>query len=272
MKALATYKGKGATSSQSIAVTVFEGEPHKGIVFIVPDVEKPGSKLFLPASADNVVNTLRNVVIGRGKTRLCIVEHILCAAALCNVGDAFIEVDGPELPLGNGSADMWQELFHSAGFTGAPPQATIELKETLSVHRKDRSLLAIPDDKFSATYLMDWQHPKIGRIWRTWTADMDVCDITAARTFAPMAEHKMLGLDKELVSLTEDDFTMPLRFPDEPVRHKILDLIGDLMLCGVNPLKIKARFISTKGGHEMDVELAKKLAASLQKTTITRAG
>jgi UDP-3-O-[3-hydroxymyristoyl] N-acetylglucosamine deacetylase len=71
----------------------------------------------------------------------------------------------------------------------------------------------------------------------------------------------MLGLDKDVVSMTEDGFTMDLRFQDEPVRHKLLDLVGDLMLMGTNPLKLKARFISIKGGHEMDVDMARRLQA-----------
>ena len=73
----------------------------------------------------------------------------------------------------------------------------------------------------------------------------------------------MLGLVNDVVSSNEDDFTMPLRSPDEPVRHKLLDLIGDLALVGVNPLRLKARIISTKGGHELDVDMAKKLLAVL---------
>lgn len=260
---LATYKGRGTTSGKYVSVKLYQGEPGRWIVFILPDADNPGEKLFLPATADNVVNTLRNVVIGKGKTRLCIVEHLLCAASLCAVEDAFIEIDGPEVPLGNGSGDLWFEFFRSAGFTQRLPQATIDLKEPIVVNRKDRLLMAVPDQSFSATYLMDWPHPKIGRTWRSWTPDMGAEEIINARTFGPLMEHKMLGLDKEMVSLTEDDFTMPLRFPDEPVRHKLLDLIGDLMLCGINPLKIKARFISIKGGHEIDVEMAGKLKEAL---------
>ena len=75
----------------------------------------------------------------------------------------------------------------------------------------------------------------------------------------------MLGLTKDVVSLTEDGFSYPLRFEDEPVRHKLLDLIGDLALIGVNPLRLNARILSIKGGHELDVQLAKKLSAILNK-------
>ncbi|MDZ4834458.1 MAG: UDP-3-O-acyl-N-acetylglucosamine deacetylase [Candidatus Melainabacteria bacterium] len=264
-KPLKSYQGRGITSRQDIGVSLFEAEPGTGIVFVIKNSEgAEGEKVFLPAHADYVVNTLRNVVIGQGKSRLCLVEHILCAVALGGIDDLYIEVAGPEVPLGNGSGDLWMELFESAGLKQSPPQATIELKEPIILNRKDRSLMAIPDETFSVSYLMDWKHPKIGKVWRSWTPAEGIGEILDARTFGNLAEHKMLGLENDVVSMTEDDFTMELRFPDEPVRHKLLDLVGDLMLCGVNPLKIKARFISIKGGHEMDVEMAKLLAQALK--------
>ncbi len=261
---IASFVGSGVTSKKEISVQIFKADPGTGIVFAIPDSENTGKPLFLPATADNVVNTLRNVVIGRGKSRLCLVEHILCAIALSNLDDLYIAVDGPEVPLGNGSGDLWLALLKDANLINPLPQATIELPEPILINRKDRSMMAIPDETFSVTYLMDWKHPKIGRVWRTWTTSDDIADILDARTFGSLTEHKMLGLDKDMVSLTEDGFTMDLRFDDEPVRHKLLDFIGDLMLCGINPLKIKARFISVKGGHEMDVVLAKQLRRTLK--------
>jgi UDP-3-O-[3-hydroxymyristoyl] N-acetylglucosamine deacetylase len=274
-KPLKSYSGRGITSRQDIGVTLYEAEPGTGIVFVIKNGEakngdvKSGDaiagedKILLPAKAEYVVNTLRNVVLGQGRSRLCLVEHILCAVALSNIDDLYIEVAGPEVPLGNGSGDLWMELFESAGLCHPLPEATIELKQPIIINRKERSLIALPDETFSVTYLMDYKHPKIGKIWRSWTTADGTADILNARTFGSLAEHKMLGLEELVVSMTEDGFTMDLRFEDEPVRHKLLDLVGDLMLCGVNPLKIKARFISIKGGHEMDVEMAKQLARAI---------
>jgi UDP-3-O-acyl-N-acetylglucosamine deacetylase len=85
-----------------------------------------------------------------------------------------------------------------------------------------------------------------------------------ARTFAPLKEHQLLGLQDDVVSLTDTGFTKPLHFEDEPVRHKVLDAIGDLALLGFNPLRLKARIISTKGGHEMDVELVRQMNSALK--------
>ena len=108
--------------------------------------------------------------------------------------------------------------------------------------------------------MMELNHPKVGRTWKSWSAGEDIRLISDARTFGSLPEHVLLGFEKDVVSYTKDDFTMPLRSPDEPVRHKLLDLIGDLILSGINPLLVKASFVSIKGGHTIDVEMARKLS------------
>lgn len=255
------YKGRGSTSKKEITVVIESGAPGAGIVFSILDSrpQSKGAYVNVAARAENVVNTLRNVVLGKDSVRLCIVEHVLCAVAIWGLEDVLITVDGPELPLGDGSANFFIELFKSAGVERRVPAADIELKETITVGSGDRMILAVPDSKFSLTYLMDWDHPKIGRKWQTFDASKAPEEIATARTFASLKEHQMLGLADDSVSLTEDGFTKPLHFEDEPVRHKLLDLLGDLTLIGVNPMRVKAKFISIKGGHELDVQLARKL-------------
>ncbi len=259
---LASYSGRGMTSKQDILVELYQAPPGSGITFLCTTGDQK-DLVAVPARASSVVNTLRNVVVGSGKTRLCIVEHFLCAATLWGLEDLYVMVDGPEMPLADGSAQFWIELFESAGIERKQVVCDITLREVVSVSKGDRSILAVPADNFSVTYLMDWKHPKIGQVWKSWDQTQDIKEVYAARTFGMLKEHEMLGLVNDVVSITEDDFTMPLRSPDEPVRHKLLDLIGDLALCGVNPLRVKARFISTKAGHELDVEIAKKLQALL---------
>jgi UDP-3-O-[3-hydroxymyristoyl] N-acetylglucosamine deacetylase len=256
------YKGRGATSKKEIKVVIENGQPGAGINFSVLDAraEANGAYVAIPAKAASVVNTLRNVVLGKDAVRLCIVEHVLCAVAIWGLEDVLITVDGPELPLGDGSANFFIELFKSAGVERRVPAADLEITETVTVGSGDRMIIAVPDSKFSLTYLMDWDHPKIGRRWQTFDASKAPEEIATARTFASLKEHQMLGLADDSVSLTEDGFTKPLHFDDEPVRHKLLDLLGDLTLIGVNPMRVKAKFISIKGGHELDVQLARKLA------------
>jgi UDP-3-O-[3-hydroxymyristoyl] N-acetylglucosamine deacetylase len=221
--------------------------------------------VVIPARAEFVVNTLRNVVLGKDGVRLCFVEHILAACALWGVDDLIIEVAGPEIPLADGSASMWIELFEKSGLSRKIPDAWFALKEPLSVSDGDRQIIALPSDSFSMSYLMDWPHPKIGKRWSRWSRQDKISEIAQARTFGSESEHQMLGVEDDFVSLTKDGFSKPLRYEDEPIRHKLLDLFGDLSLSGINPLAMKVQFISTKGGHTLDIAMAgclEKLIAS----------
>jgi UDP-3-O-[3-hydroxymyristoyl] N-acetylglucosamine deacetylase len=252
------YSGRGLTSKSVVNVEIVLQEAGHGIVF---DLASPDGIIHVAATADNVVNTMRNVTLGQGRTRLCLVEHLLCAVSLWGLDDLTIAIDGPEVPLGDGSASMWIDLFEQAGWEAKKPEIKYYLKEPVCVQKGDRLLLALPDSTFSAHYMIDWNHPLIGKRWQSFDDKTALRDIASARTFGSLAEHKLLGIAGQVVSFTEDNFDMPLRFEDEPVRHKVLDLIGDLRLSGVNPLSLAARFISIKAGHELDVEMAKKLAA-----------
>jgi UDP-3-O-[3-hydroxymyristoyl] N-acetylglucosamine deacetylase len=252
---------RGLTSKKEINTTVHEAKPGTGIVFVVTNSD--GVAIDIPARSEFVVNTLRNVVLGAKGTRLCIIEHLMAAAAFWGLEDLVVEIDGPECPLGDGSAAIWLDAFKKAGIEKRAVVASVELKQVVTVTKGDRSITAIPDDKFSVSYLMDWNHPAIGKRWHTWTVANAVEDVAIARTFGTLKEHQLLGLEEDVVSLTEDGFTKPLHWDDEPVRHKLLDLVGDLALLGFNPLKLKARFISCKGGHELDVDLVKKLLPAI---------
>ena len=169
------------------------------------------------------------------------------------------------MPLGDGSGQIWTDLFESGGIKPRKTASTFELNEPIILTKQDRTLMAIPDRSFSVSYLMDWDHPLIGKRWQSWDPLKEITEIASARTFGWLKDHQMLGLQDDVVSLTEDGFTQPLRFEDEPVRHKLFDLVGDLALAGINPLSFKAKFISIKGGHELDVEMAKRLAALVEK-------
>lgn len=254
-----SYTGKGITSKKDVLVEGYLAEPGTGIVFLVTpysgDSKEP---VAIAAVASSVVHSVRNVVIGRDNARLCVIEHLMCAAMLWGVEDLIVFVDGTELPLGDGSSSFWLEEFQKAGIPRKEVQATIDLPEPIILRDKDKSIVAIPDDHFSVTYLMDWNHPKMGKRWQQWSPSLPISDVATARTFGNEQEHQLWGITDQ-VSITKDGFSVPLRFEDEFVRHKLLDLIGDLALCGVNPLSIKANFVSTKGGHALDVKFAQKL-------------
>lgn len=258
--------GKGITSQQDVTVEVTLLAPGSGIKFSLKAI-KDSDWTTIPATSQYVVNTMRNVTLGKGSTRLCIVEHFLAAASIWGLSDLICRVSGVEMPLGDGSANLWIALFQQAGIPRQKVACDIELPEPICISKNGRTVLAVPDESFSATYLMDWSHPLIGKRWTNWDPGMDVSEIADARTFGSLKEHQLLGLDKDVVSFTPDGFTHELRFEDEPVRHKLLDFIGDLTLCGINPLRLKARFLSIKAGHELDVVFAEKLRQTLANRT-----
>ena len=256
---LLEYKGRGITSRQDVTVRMIQKEPGFGIRFLIPKKGEEQCSVEIPAVASSVVNTLRNVTLGIEFDRLILVEHILCAVALYGIEDLMIEVHGPEIPLGDGSANFWMDLLESSGWQKREIKSDLELNETVLVRKGDRLLMAVPDENFSMNYMMDWDHPMIGKVWKSWSPADGARAIADARTFGSEMEHAMLGISDEVVSITKTGFSKELRWPDEPVRHKLLDLFGDLVLAGVNPMRWKARFVSIKGGHEMDVDLAKQL-------------
>ncbi len=251
------YTGRGVTSRSDVAVEVSQTSSGSGIVFVVTQGQLT---VKIPAQAQYVVSTLRNVVLGLLPVRLCLVEHFLAAASLYGLNNLLVTVDGMELPLGDGSASFWLDAFAAAGWKQSVIEPTIELDTPIVCRNGDRMLLAVPDDKFSVSYHMDWDHPLIGKCWQSWETSSGADAIAGARTFGKLSENKLLGLENEVVSLTADGFTQELRWRDEPVRHKLLDLIGDLTLSGCNPLAFKARFVSIKAGHELDVQMARQLS------------
>jgi UDP-3-O-[3-hydroxymyristoyl] N-acetylglucosamine deacetylase len=256
------HSGKGTTSGKEIEVVLERKPKGHGIVF---EVTTYSGTAKIPALARNVVNTLRNVVLGCESIRLCLVEHLLAALSLYGVDDVLVKVNGPELPLGDGSAQLWIDCLQKSGWQSCPPEASIELKQPIIIapaenNQSNKLLLALPDDSFSVSYLMDWDHPLIGKRWQSWSSSQNIEEITDARTFGWMSDHQALGIAEDSLSLTADGFTKPLRFEDEPIRHKLLDLVGDLTLAGINPLRFKAHFISIKGGHELDVQMASALS------------
>lgn len=255
------FTGPGLTCKSNIAIEISLAKPNSGINFV--RVAQDYSETFIEAHCDNVVSTLRNVVLGKGKNRICLVEHLLAALALLGLSDLLITVYGPELPIGDGSAKLWLELFDNQGIQSQKIMADIALEEPIIVSKGDSSIIALPSDKFSMLYLMDWNHPAIGKKWQEYKDNSEPYDIGLARTFGSAIEHKLLGIACEAISLTDTGFSSELRYADEPVRHKLLDLLGDLMLSSVNPRRFKAKFISIKGGHDLDIQMAKKLKSML---------
>ena len=251
-------ESKGLISRHQIKAEIKANEA-AGIRFSVN-----GSEL-VPANVDSISSTQRNTVLSNGVNTICLTEHFMAGAALINLNHVDVDLSDEELPFGDGSSKLWLDLFKEKNLVpGEAFNSSLSLKEEIKIvdpEKPHRYIIAKPsDENFKATYLMDWNHPKIGKQSFTWQLGVNpIEDITDARTFSTEMENQMLGLSGWIVGITEDDFTMPLRFADEPSRHKVLDLIGDLYLSGINPLLIKMEIISNQGGHHLNSLLAKAI-------------
>ena len=205
-----------------------------------------------------------------GKKTLSTVEHLLSALAGCGLTHINIEVSGEEIPLLDGSAKSWVEAIREAGILPAktPCKAQPVLTEPLLIHRGQSVINAIPAKNFKLIGMIDFPYEAIGQQMYAieLTPQKFVKQIAPARTFGFVDQVDELkksglikggGLENALVCDGKTWLNPPLRFKDEPVRHKLLDLIGDLALVGLP----KAQVLVYRGSHALHAELA---AAILQ--------
>lgn len=234
----------------------FQACHNEGITFVFAD----GSTI--EANYKNVLSATRNTVLGNLQNRICFVEHLLAVINLLGISGIQITVNAPEIPLADGSGAVWLDLLQDWP-ARKEVKAEMDLKQAISVSDETgRSICAIPSSEFKMTYL--FSSPVDGaQTWTSWTANDGIECLIKARTFGPAKEHEMLGMKGKVLSYDSTGFDLPLNSPDEPALHKLLDLFGDLSLSGINPLKLKAHFISFKGGHALNTQMAFKLAESL---------
>lgn len=246
--------------------TLIESAPEgHGVVFYL------GEEVAIPARLACVVNTERGVTLGHpsGKT-LSIVEHFLAGVAMAGLADLKVTVSGaPELPLMDGSALDWYEAL-IAHFGQPGVAADIELSQGIFYRHNDQvCVYAVPADHFIATYAVAFDHPDLDCQWIRWdSATGSKTDIMKARTFGYVRELPVLqamGLAKGVtrentVGLTDEGgYSTELRMDGEPLYHKILDLMGDLMLTGINPRRLKAHVFAINAGHPAHTEFGKRL-------------
>ena len=208
------------------------------------------------------------------------VEHVLSAAFGEGLDNCVIELDGPEVPILDGSALPFVRLFHAAGFERlGEPVKSLSAPAPVLVSRDGRSVSFEPDGPgLTITYEIDFPHPVVGRQELTVTIRPEEYSarIAPARTFGFAKDVEALrarglarggSLHNAVVLDEEGVLSGPLRFRDEFVRHKVLDLLGDLaLLGGVLDGHIHAR----KAGHALHIEFARALAAAAGKTEVVR--
>jgi UDP-3-O-[3-hydroxymyristoyl] N-acetylglucosamine deacetylase len=225
----------------------------------------------VPATAEYVVDTSRATVLGLDGASVSTTEHLLSALFAMGVSNAEIVVDGPEIPVRDGSACEFASAIAECGLLEQPVERrSLELEEPLFVRDGDRLIAALPASGFSVRYIADFA-PPIGAQY--FASEIDPRryreEIAGARTFGYLHEVQALlarglarggSLENALV-FTPDGPLQPLRWPNEAVRHKTLDLVGDLALIGAWP---HCEVIAIKSGHELHCSIASVLRTRLR--------
>lgn len=248
--------GNGLFSKEEVIIEISKNKRGGGITFKLGNTE-------IEAIVDNVINTTRNTVLSNNGENICLVEHFLATCSLLNITGILVKTNQPELIFDDGSAIHWFKTFLESDFCTDRdrnlPFEKYELSEPIFLKEKEKMLVAIPYKGFKVSYYMDWDHPSIGKIWAAWTKEDSIKKLLRARSFARKEENDYFGLTERLLTLCDEGFNKKLLEPKEPAYHKILDIIGDLRLSGINPLEISMHVIGFKSGHALNVELARVL-------------
>jgi UDP-3-O-[3-hydroxymyristoyl] N-acetylglucosamine deacetylase len=262
----ASVEGVGLHSGRPVRLTLLPAPTDAGIVFIRTDL---AHAVEIPARAEYVVDTTLNTTLGKDGVRIGTVEHLLAALYGFGVDNVRVELNGPEVPILDGSAFPFVQLLETAGVREqrAPRKVAI-VRKTATIVDGDKEVRLSPSSSFSIQCSIDFRHPLITdqRFGVELSARNFVREIARARTFGFAREVEFLrsrglALGGSLENaIVVDDFHIlnpeGLRFPDEFVRHKILDAIGDLALVGV---PIIGQLHARKTGHALNHKLVKKL-------------
>ena len=265
-----TCTGVGLHSGEPVQLTMFPALADSGIVFVR---QAAGGAVEIPALLENVASTANAMTLERDGVRVSTVEHLLAALRTLGVDNARIELDGPEVPVMDGSSASFAYLIRSAGlFVQPQPRSILVIRRPLEYSDGQRSIRVEASRRFRISYAVDFDHPAIGRQELRvpeMTPGYFEAEIARARTFGFLDEVKALwragmargGSPHNTVLLDSDGVVNPggLRWPDEFVRHKILDLLGDLALLG-HPLQGHVKV--ERGGHALHRALMEQIRAT----------
>lgn len=237
-----------------------------GILFSRVDI--PGSP-SVQALATNVIDVRRGTTIASGNAFVVTVEHVLAALSSRQIDNAFIEMDGPEPPVLDGSAKQFLELLDEAGVEEQQEDAKIFAPQApIVVERGDTKLVLVPADTFKITCIISYGETELDAQFYSNEINSEIFanEIAPSRTFCLYRELEQLigaglvkggSLDNAVVLHNGAIISNGgLRFKDELVRHKVLDIVGDIFLVGC---RINAHIIAIKPGHPTNVELAQQV-------------
>lgn len=258
-------EGVGIHSGEKCYLTFHPAPVNTGIVFIRPQVSK---ETRVPALTDYVVDTSLAVTLGKNKIYFQTVEHLMFALHVCSVTDVIIEAKGgPEIPILDGSAGEYIDFLESLEFHEF--QDTIQplvIREPVSVTDGNRYIVGLPSEKLQFSYSIDYAHAllKDQSVQVEYDPTFFKETVGRARTFGFLKDVEYLrskglaqgGSTVNVLVFTPDGTLNPPRFPEEPIYHKLLDLLGDISLVG---RPVIGHILGSRGGHALDVAFGKKL-------------
>lgn len=292
-----TVSGVGLHTGEQVTMTILPAADHHGFKFRRIDLK--GSPV-IDADVDNVCDTSRGTTLSQNGAKVATTEHVLAALCGLQIDNALIELNGPEVPIMDGSSMPFIEKIQQAGFKEQKASRQYyELPENLTYEDVERKveMLAVPSEDFRVTVMVDYNSPVLG----TQHAQMHhisefTRDIAPCRTFCFLHELEWLiknnlvkggDLDnaivvvdrimsqeeldnlarlfnKERVAIQERGFlnNVELHFQNEPARHKLLDIVGDFALLGV---PLKAHILAARPGHKANIEFVKLMREQMSR-------
>jgi UDP-3-O-[3-hydroxymyristoyl] N-acetylglucosamine deacetylase len=268
--------GSGLFTGEKVSLRLCPAPPNTGIVF--KRVDLPGAP-EIPARLQYVKQAPRCTRLGTEEATVLMVEHLLSAFYAYGIDNVLIEISGPELPAGDGSSQFFVEMIEKAGIaTLSSRRRYIQIEEPVFWSENEVHLVALPSDEFRVSYTLHYPHSPLLRSQYYSIAVQPLrykAEIAPSRTFSlyeeilPFIEKGIIkggGLENALV-IQGGRILNPegARFEDEMVRHKILDLIGDLALIG-SPLL--AHVIAIRSGHGSNASFARQIVSQVQQSNL----
>jgi len=268
----ASLRGVGLHTGEETTITVGPNEPDGGIVFVRKDL--PGEpRIKVSAENASIEDSLYLTALGRGEEQILTVEHVLAACSGLGIDNLIIELTSKEPPIADGSALPFVEMIREAGIvTLDRPRSYLEIDQPIWLFENGLELAVIPSHRFEITYKIDYDHPAVGiRSTSFWiTEEIFTEKIAPARTFGFLKDIQALrqdgkikggSLDCAIVIGEEEFLNKNLRFDDEIVRHKVLDVLGDFTLLG---RPIKAHVVAVRSGHAFNVRFVRKILETIR--------
>lgn len=271
-------RAKGNTLMKNLDCEVLIKPSKEGYIRLFVKNEEKSFKAYV----GNVISTEHNVTLGSRehrtllggcKYKVALCEHFMAACSILKIDSIDVYLSQEEFPIFDGSSKEWVKLFKEAGIVDRPKkQQFYTVKEPVYYLNGKTSMVILPDKELYISYAVNYAHNDLNNRWVAFDKN-NIEEIIEARTFGfykDLKKYQMLGFAQGVtidntLGLVDDGYTVDLRSEQEPIKHKILDLFGDIYQTGVSPLDLKCQILVKEAGHAVHIKVAKLLQDKLIK-------